>query len=88
MDVRVEITERLDDEQVAAVLALVEAAAEADGVGPLNEHVMLQVRYGAEPGARAVLLYEDGTAYATEIETGLLRGETLHVDRFRNRFAR
>ncbi|MEV4320842.1 mycothiol synthase [Microbispora rosea] len=60
MDVRVEITERLDDEQVAAVLALVEAAAEADGVGPLNEHVMLQVRHGAEPGARAVLLYEDG----------------------------
>ncbi|MEV4454898.1 mycothiol synthase [Microbispora sp. NPDC049633] len=60
MDVRVEITERLDDEQVAAVLALVEAAAEADGVGPLNEHVMLQVRHGSEPGARAVLLYADG----------------------------
>jgi len=34
------------------------------------------------------LLYEDGTAYPTEIETGLLRRETLHVDRFRNRFAR
>ena len=34
------------------------------------------------------LLYEDGTTYPTEIETGLLRGETLHVDRFRNRFVR
>jgi hypothetical protein len=34
------------------------------------------------------LLYEDGTAYPTEIETGLLRGETLHVDRFCNRLAR
>ena len=34
------------------------------------------------------LLYEDGTAYPTEIETGLLRGGTLHVDRFRNRYAR
>ena len=34
------------------------------------------------------LLYEDGTAYPTEIETGLLRGKTLHVDRFRNRYAR
>jgi hypothetical protein len=33
------------------------------------------------------LLYEDCTAHPTEIETGLLRGETLHVDRFRNRFA-
>jgi hypothetical protein len=34
------------------------------------------------------LLYEDGTAYPTEIETGLLRGQTLHADRFRNRFLR
>ena len=34
------------------------------------------------------LLYDDGTAYPTEIEIGLLRGGTLHVDRFRNRFAR
>jgi hypothetical protein len=34
------------------------------------------------------LLYEDCTAHPTEIETGLLRGETLHVDRFRNRFVR
>jgi hypothetical protein len=34
------------------------------------------------------LLYEDGTTYPAEIETGLLRGETLHVDRFRNRVAR
>lgn len=34
------------------------------------------------------LLYEDSTAYPTEIETGLLREGTLHVDRFRNRFAR
>jgi len=33
------------------------------------------------------LLYDDGTAYPNEIETGLLRGETLHVDRFCNRFA-
>lgn len=32
------------------------------------------------------LLYEDDTAYPAEIETGLLRGETLHVERFRNRF--
>ena len=34
------------------------------------------------------LLYEDGTAYPTEIEAGLLREETLHVDRFRNKYAR
>jgi hypothetical protein len=34
------------------------------------------------------LLYEDTTAYPTEIETCLLRGQALHVDRFRNRFLR
>jgi hypothetical protein len=33
------------------------------------------------------LLYEDDTAYPTAIESGLLRGETLHVERFRNRFS-
>lgn len=32
------------------------------------------------------LLYEDNTAYPTEIETGLIRGDELHVERFRNRF--
>jgi hypothetical protein len=30
------------------------------------------------------LLYEDDTAYPTEIEIGLIRGETLHVERFQN----
>lgn len=32
------------------------------------------------------LLYADDTAYPVEIEIGLLRGDTLHVERFRNRF--
>ncbi|MEW9528780.1 mycothiol synthase [Microbispora sp. NPDC049125] len=58
MNTRVEIQGRLGDEQVTAVLALVEAATESDGVRPLNEHVMLHLRYGGDPGARAVLLYE------------------------------
>ena len=31
------------------------------------------------------LLYGDDTAYPTEIETGLLRGKTLDVERFCNR---
>ena len=33
------------------------------------------------------LLYDD-TAYPAEMETGLLRGGGLHVQRFRNRFPR
>ena len=32
------------------------------------------------------LLYEDDTAYPMEIEIGILRGDTLHVERFQNRF--
>jgi hypothetical protein len=32
------------------------------------------------------LLYNDDSAYPAVIETGLLRGETLHIERFRNRF--
>lgn len=32
------------------------------------------------------LLYEDDTAYPTEIETGLLRSSQLHPQRFCNRF--
>lgn len=34
------------------------------------------------------LIYDDDTAYPTEIETGLIRGQTLQVERFRNRFPR
>src|SRR6266545_2291859 len=34
------------------------------------------------------LLYEDDSAYPTVIETGLLRGGTLHVEVFRNRLPR
>jgi hypothetical protein len=31
------------------------------------------------------LLYGDDTAYPTEIETGVVRGERIHMERFRNR---
>jgi mycothiol synthase len=58
MNSRVDLQERLDEERVAAVLSLVEAAADADGVRPLNEDSMLRLRYGAASGATAVLIYE------------------------------
>lgn len=34
------------------------------------------------------LLYQDGTTYPAEIETGLLRAGILHVERFSNRLPR
>ncbi|MFG1941446.1 mycothiol synthase [Nonomuraea sp. NPDC048826] len=62
MSTRVKIRERLDDHEIADVLSLVEAATEIDRVRPLNEHVMLHLRYGGDPRARSVLLYADGLA--------------------------
>lgn len=48
---------RLDDQEITGVLTLVEAATEADGVRPLNEHVMLHLRYGGDERAHSLLLY-------------------------------
>ena len=42
------------------MLRLVGAATEADGVGPLSEHVLLHLRYGGDPRARDLLLVSDG----------------------------
>jgi mycothiol synthase len=46
--------------EAQAVLSLVSAAADADGVGPLSEHVMLHLRYGGESAARDLLLVSNG----------------------------
>ncbi|MEV0581312.1 mycothiol synthase [Nonomuraea sp. NPDC050310] len=59
----VKIRERLDDREIAAVLSVVDEATERDGVRPLNEHVMLHLRYGGDDRARSLLLY-DGDALA------------------------
>ncbi|MEU1386100.1 MULTISPECIES: mycothiol synthase [unclassified Nonomuraea] len=58
------ICERLDDDEVSQVLRIVEAATETDGVRPLNEHVMLHLRYGGDPRARSLLLHADDGAPA------------------------
>jgi mycothiol synthase len=60
MGTRVKIEERLDDREIGEVLGVVDAAAEADGVRPLNEQAMLQLRHGGE-GARSLLLYDGST---------------------------
>ena len=54
---RVEVVGQLDDGEVRAVSALVEAATEADGVRPLSEHVMLHLRYGGDERVRNVLAW-------------------------------
>jgi mycothiol synthase len=50
----------ITDAQARAVLGLVQAATDEDGVGPLSEHVMLHLRYGGDPRARNLLLVSNG----------------------------
>lgn len=59
-DVRIDQPSQLTSEQAAAVLRLVDHVAELEGVRPLSEHVMLQVRYGSDDGVRHVLLWSAG----------------------------
>lgn len=47
----VERVDRLDPETVAEVLDLAQAAADADGVYPMAEHVVLHLRHGGDPPA-------------------------------------
>ena len=51
---------RISETAARAVLELVIAATEEDGVGPLSEHVMLHLRYGGDPRARNLLLVSHG----------------------------
>jgi mycothiol synthase len=50
----------ITEAQAQAVLGLVQAATDEDGVGPLSEHVMLHLRYGGDPRARNLLLASNG----------------------------
>lgn len=54
---RVEVVQRLDPSELAAVAVLVERATESDGVRPLSEHVMLHLRHGGDTADRHVLVY-------------------------------
>jgi mycothiol synthase len=56
----VRVSGPLDEQETAAVLTLVQEAAEEDGVAPLSEHVMLHLRYGGDSHARNVLIWDDG----------------------------
>ncbi|MDP4501219.1 mycothiol synthase [Nonomuraea turcica] len=80
MSAHVKIRERLDDSEITEVLGLVEAATEADGVRPLNEHVMLHLRYGGDPQARSLLLYGDALAgYAHVDPTDEVEGPSAEL---------
>jgi len=57
---RLDVSTRLDTDDVAAVIDLLDAVTDADGVHPLSEHVMLHLRYGGDTDARHLLASQDG----------------------------
>ncbi len=57
---RIRVSGPLAGPETAAVLQLVQEAADEDGVAPLSEHVMLHLRYGGDSHARNVLIWSDG----------------------------
>jgi mycothiol synthase len=58
--VKVSVSGPLPPAEAAQVLALVQHAADEDGVSPLSEHVLLHLRYGGDQRARNVLVWRDG----------------------------
>src|ERR1700733_911438 len=60
------VRERLTGSEAHDVLALVEAATEQDGGGPLSAHTMPHVRYGGDPRPRDLVLVSkgEGAGYA------------------------
>jgi mycothiol synthase len=83
--------QRLDPERVRAVLALVEAAADADGTSPVSEHVLLHLRHGGDEDALNVLGYLGSTfvGYAhldrTDRVAGPIAELVVHPDHRRHR---
>jgi mycothiol synthase len=72
---------RLDPDQVAGVLALVEAAADADGTSPVSEHVLLHLRHGGDQDAVNLLGYLGSTlvGYAHLDSTDLIAGPSAEL---------
>lgn len=53
---RISDHDQLDPEQLREVLALIDAATEADGVSPVSEHVLLHLRHGGDGEADNLLV--------------------------------
>ena len=54
----VDVRRRLSGAELDEVQALIDAATKADGVRPLNEHVMLHLRHGGDEDTRNLLARE------------------------------
>jgi mycothiol synthase len=77
--VRIDVRTRLEPSVVATALALLEAAADADGVLPLSEHAWLHLRHGGDAAAHNVLAWsgEDLAGYAHLDPTDRFEGRIM-----------
>jgi mycothiol synthase len=79
--VQVRASGQLPADEAEAALALVQRAADEDGVSPLSEHVLLHLRYGGDSQARNILLWRDGrlTGYGHLDPTDLVEGPAAEM---------
>jgi mycothiol synthase len=78
----VEVTRRLRGDELGEVGSVIDAATMADGGRPLNEHVMLHLRYGGDEHTRNLLVREeDGTlvGYAHLDVTDAVAGPSAEI---------
>jgi mycothiol synthase len=81
---QITLHDRLDPAQLAEVLALVQAVADADRVSPVSEHVLLHLRRGGDRQARNLLAREAGgrgalAGYAHLDVTDLVAGASAEL---------
>jgi mycothiol synthase len=71
----------LSPDEVAEIRALLDAAAEVDGVHPLSEHVVLHLAHGGDPEARNVLARVEGrlAGYAHLDLTDVVEGPSAEL---------
>jgi mycothiol synthase len=72
---------RLDADQARDVLALIAAAADADGTSPVSEHVLLHLRHGGDRDTVSLLGYLGSTlvGYAHLDSTDLVAGSSAEL---------
>jgi mycothiol synthase len=80
-EITIEHHGRLSPEHVRAVMSLVEAATDLDGVSPLSEHVLLHLKHGGDAPAANLIALLDGepVGYAHLDVTDAVEGASAEV---------